>query len=154
MNRGRRYSSAMASIRKEFSIAAGADAVWQALRAVGEVHRFAPGFVTDCRMDGEDARIVTFANGFVTRELIVDLDDKARRLAYSARSESAVVSTLFNGPCAMAAPTWSVRSLWHSGPPSDRSPDTASKRFSIVCVATRVQYSHLLFIRFSAPGGR
>lgn len=77
----------MASIRKEFPIAAGADAVWQALRAVGEVHRFAPGFVTDCRMDGEDARIVTFANGFVTRELIVDLDDKAKRLAYSARSE-------------------------------------------------------------------
>jgi carbon monoxide dehydrogenase subunit G len=77
----------MASIRKEFSIAAGADAVWQALRAVGEVQRCAPGFVTDCRMDGDDARIVTFANGFVTRELIVDLDDRARRLAYSARSE-------------------------------------------------------------------
>jgi hypothetical protein len=51
------------------------------------VHRrLAPGFVTDCRMDG-DARIVTFANGFVARELIVDLDDSARRLAYSARSE-------------------------------------------------------------------
>ena len=77
----------MASIRKEFSVAAGADTVWQALRAVGEVHRFTPGFVTDCRMDGDDARIVTFANGFVTRELIVDVDDKARRLAYSARSE-------------------------------------------------------------------
>ena len=77
----------MASIRKQFSIAASADKVWQALRAVGEVHRFAPGFVTDCRMDGDDVRVVTFANGFVTRELIVDLDDQARRLAYSARSE-------------------------------------------------------------------
>jgi carbon monoxide dehydrogenase subunit G len=76
----------MASICKEFTIAAGADTVWQALRAVGEVHRFAPGFVTDCRMDGE-ARVVTFANGLVTRELIVDVDDAARRLAYSARSE-------------------------------------------------------------------
>jgi len=77
----------MASIRKEFSVTASADAVWQALRAVGEVQQFVPGFVTDCRMDGDDARIVTFANGFVTRELIVDLDDRARRLAYSARSE-------------------------------------------------------------------
>jgi carbon monoxide dehydrogenase subunit G len=76
----------MASICKEFTIAAGADTVWQALRAVGEVHRFAPGFVADCRMDGE-ARVVTFANGLVTRELIVDVDDAARRLAYSARSE-------------------------------------------------------------------
>jgi len=37
-------------------------------------------------MDGE-ARVVTFANGFVARELIVDMDDKTRRLAYSARSE-------------------------------------------------------------------
>jgi|GEM_PF-2748302 len=27
-----------------------------------------------------------FANGFVARELIVDVDDSARRLAYSARS--------------------------------------------------------------------
>ena len=77
----------MASIRKEFSIAASADTVWRALRAVGEVHRFAAGFVTDCRMDGDEARIITFANGFVTRELIVDVEDQARRLAYSARSE-------------------------------------------------------------------
>ena len=31
--------------------------------------------------------MVTFANGMVVREVIVDVDDKARRLAYSARSE-------------------------------------------------------------------
>ena len=77
----------MASIRKEFTVAAEASRVWDAFRDVGNVHtRLAPGFVTDCRLDG-DARIVTFANGFVARELIVDLDDAARRLAYSARSE-------------------------------------------------------------------
>ena len=29
------------------------------------------------------ARVVTFANGFVAKELIVDVDDKNRRLAYS-----------------------------------------------------------------------
>jgi uncharacterized protein YndB with AHSA1/START domain len=77
----------MASIRKEVSIAAPAERVWDAFRDIGAVHtRLAPGFVTDCRMDGRD-RIVTFGNGFVAREVIVDLDDKARRLAYSARSE-------------------------------------------------------------------
>jgi hypothetical protein len=77
----------MASICKEFTVAADAKRVWDAFRDVGNVHtRLAPGFVTDCRLDGE-ARIVTFANGFVARELIVDVDDAARRLAYSARSD-------------------------------------------------------------------
>ncbi|HEU4922176.1 MAG TPA: SRPBCC family protein [Burkholderiales bacterium] len=78
----------MASIRKEFALATPAEAVWAALRDVGAVHtRLAPGFVTDCRMDGRE-RIVTFANGAVARELIVDVDDNARRLAYSARTPS------------------------------------------------------------------
>lgn len=78
----------MASIHKEISLAASADAVWDVVRDVGAVHtRFAPGFVTDTAMDGPDERIVTFANGFVAREVIVDVDAGRRRLAYSARSE-------------------------------------------------------------------
>lgn len=77
----------MASIRKEVKLSTPPEAAWDALRDVGAVHtRVAPGFVTDCRMDGPD-RIVTFANGLTARELIVDVDDAARRLAYSARSE-------------------------------------------------------------------
>ena len=73
----------MASIRKEIALAARAEAVWDALRDVGAVHRrLAAGFVTDTRLDG-DARIVTFANGLVARELIVDVDDRARRVAYA-----------------------------------------------------------------------
>jgi hypothetical protein len=77
----------MASICKELRLSIPASVAWDALRDVGAVHRrVAPGFVTDCRMDG-DARIVTFVNGFVARELIVDMDEEARRLAYSARSE-------------------------------------------------------------------
>jgi carbon monoxide dehydrogenase subunit G len=108
----------MASIRKEFSIAAGAESVWRALRAVGEVHRFAPGFVTDCRMDGDEARIITFANGFVTRELIVDVDDKARRLAYSARSERlqhhhATFQVVDDGP-ARSTVLWTADVLPHA----------------------------------------
>ena len=73
----------MASIRKEIALAVRAEAVWDALRDVGAVHRrLAAGFVTDTRLDG-DARIVTFANGLVARELIVDVDDRARRVAYA-----------------------------------------------------------------------
>jgi carbon monoxide dehydrogenase subunit G len=75
----------MASIRKEIVLDAAAEQVWDAVRDVGAIHhRLVPGFVTDCRMEG-DARVVTFANGIVARELIVDLDDGERRLVWSAR---------------------------------------------------------------------
>ena len=74
----------MASIRKQLDLAAAPDAVWAAFRDVGAVHtRLAKGFVTDCRMDGPD-RIVTFINEMVAREVIVNLDDEARRLVYGA----------------------------------------------------------------------
>ena len=77
----------MASIHKEILLAANPGAVWDVVRDIGAVHtRFAPGFVTDTTMDGDD-RIVTFANGFVAREVIVDVDERRRRLAYSVRSE-------------------------------------------------------------------
>ncbi|MBI5251761.1 MAG: SRPBCC family protein [Desulfomonile tiedjei] len=73
----------MASIRKEILIEALPETVWKAIRDVGAVHlRLAPGFVIDTRLD-EDARIVTFANGMVVRELLVDIDDEARRFAYA-----------------------------------------------------------------------
>lgn len=74
----------MASIRKEILIEAAVEDVWAAVRDVGAVHqRLAPGFVVDTRLDG-DARVVTFANGAVVRELLVDIDDEARRVAYAA----------------------------------------------------------------------
>jgi hypothetical protein len=77
----------MASLRKEFRLDVPASRVWEAFRDLYEVHtRLAPGFVVDCRRDGDD-RIVTFANGLVAREVIVGVDDAARRLVYSARSE-------------------------------------------------------------------
>jgi carbon monoxide dehydrogenase subunit G len=77
----------MASIHKEILLGASPAAVWDVVRDIGAVHtRFAPGFVVDTTMDGAD-RIVTFANGFVAREVIVDVDEASRRLAYSVRSE-------------------------------------------------------------------
>lgn len=73
----------MASIRKEFTVSSRPEDVWSAFRDVGAIHdRLAKGFVTDTRLEGE-SRVVTFANGAVVRELIVDVDDKARRLAYA-----------------------------------------------------------------------
>jgi polyketide cyclase/dehydrase/lipid transport protein len=73
----------MASIHREVLINAHADFAWDALRDVGAIHqRLAPGFVTDVRME-EGARVVTFGNGLVARELIVDINDQTRRLVWS-----------------------------------------------------------------------
>ncbi len=74
----------MASIRKDVVIDAPPDVVWSAVRDVGEVHRrLVPGVLTDARLEA-GARVVTFANGMVVRELIVDVDDRTRRFAYTA----------------------------------------------------------------------
>jgi len=76
---------AMASIRKEMRLDNAPETVWGKIRDVGSVHRrLAPGFVVDCRLEAGGAeRVVTFANGLVARELIVDTDDAARRLAWA-----------------------------------------------------------------------
>jgi uncharacterized glyoxalase superfamily protein PhnB len=74
----------MASIHKEFTVAAPAAQVWAAFRDVGAIHtKLAREFVTDTQLEG-DSRRVTFANGMSVRERIVTIDDAARRLAYSA----------------------------------------------------------------------
>jgi uncharacterized protein YndB with AHSA1/START domain len=73
----------MASIRTETTIDASPDEVWDALRDWGALHtRLVPGFVTDVRLEGPD-RIVTFFNGATVREVLVTLDDTARRLVWS-----------------------------------------------------------------------
>jgi Polyketide cyclase / dehydrase and lipid transport len=73
----------MGSFRKEIVIEASAERVWDALRDWGGLHlRLVPGFATDARLDGDD-RIVTFFNGSVLRERLVDLDEEARRLVWS-----------------------------------------------------------------------
>ena len=77
----------MASIHKEILIDASPDYVWDALRDFGALHtRLVPGFVTDTKLDG-DARIVTFSNGTVAREILVDCDNAKRRLVYAIVSE-------------------------------------------------------------------
>jgi polyketide cyclase/dehydrase/lipid transport protein len=74
----------MASIRKEIFTKARPVEVWDALRDIGALHtRLVPGFVADTRLE-PGARIVTFGNGMVLRELIVTVDDAERRVVWSA----------------------------------------------------------------------
>ena len=74
----------MASIRNEIALRAPPDRVWDALRDFGAVHRrVAPGFLTDSKLDDDDVRVVTFANGAVARETRVSSDNESRRLVYA-----------------------------------------------------------------------
>lgn len=73
----------MASVYHEIVIEADAAHVWDVIRDVGVVHeRLLPGRVAATRLDG-DQRVLTFPNGREVRELIVDVDDQRRRLAYA-----------------------------------------------------------------------
>ena len=111
----------MASIQKDIPIDAHPDDVWAAVRDFGAVHqRLVPGFVLDARLDG-DARIVTFANGTVARELLVDCDEARRRLVYAVISErlkqhSASVQVLADGGT-RARLIWTVDLLPHEMAP-------------------------------------
>lgn len=74
----------MASIHKEIVINADPEYVWRAIRDVAVPHlRLARGFVVSTEVN-DDARIVTFANGLMAKELIVDIDEAIRRLAYAS----------------------------------------------------------------------
>lgn len=73
----------MATIYKEFTVDAGIDSAWDALRDFNAVHRrLAPGFVVNCK-PGEGSRTVTFANGAVAQELLVGIHDGVHRLSYT-----------------------------------------------------------------------
>jgi hypothetical protein len=77
----------MASIRKELSLPVPAAGVWDALADFHAVHtRVAPGFLTGLVAE-DGARVVTFANGSVAREVLVDCDHDHRRLVYTIPSE-------------------------------------------------------------------
>jgi hypothetical protein len=73
----------MATNRREISLNAPVDKVWDAVRDFAHVHtRVAPGFLTDLKMDKGD-RVLTFFNGLVARERLVTTDDASRRLVYA-----------------------------------------------------------------------
>jgi carbon monoxide dehydrogenase subunit G len=107
----------MASIHKDIPIAAPAHEVWDAVRDFGALHtRLVPGFVLDTKLDG-DARIVSFANGTVARELKVDCDEERRRLVYAIhggrmKQHSASVQVFADGE-ARCRLSWIVDVLPH-----------------------------------------
>ncbi len=76
----------MGSIRRQIVTSAKPDAVWDAIRDIGALHtRLVPGFVIDTKLEpGARVRVVTFGNGMVVREPIVDIDDSERRLVWGA----------------------------------------------------------------------
>jgi carbon monoxide dehydrogenase subunit G len=78
----------MATIKKTISTTATLEAAWSALRDIGALHtRLVPGFVVDTKLE-PGARLVTFGNGLIVREIIVTLDDAERRIVWSAAGGS------------------------------------------------------------------
>lgn len=76
----------MTTIIRLAGIDAPADAVWDAVADFGAVHRrFAPGFVAHVELV-PGARMVTFGDGQVVKELFLGVDPVSRRLAYSVQS--------------------------------------------------------------------
>jgi hypothetical protein len=105
----------MASVIEEVVIHAKPEDVWAALKDFGALHtRLAVGFVADSRLDGDDdrTRVVTFANGAVAREVLVGVDDDARRLAYSV-VEGPLGATHHNASAqVLDGPDGTARFLW------------------------------------------
>jgi carbon monoxide dehydrogenase subunit G len=74
----------MGSIRREIVTSAKPAEVWDAIRDIGALHtRLVPGFVIDTKLE-PGARVVTFGNGMVVKEPIVDIDDREMRLVWGA----------------------------------------------------------------------
>lgn len=72
----------MAAVHVETRIRAPAQQVWQALAAIGDAHRAFAGVLKDCRLESEDVRIATFANGMVVKERIASIEPQRMRIAY------------------------------------------------------------------------
>jgi len=98
----------MASLHRDIPINASADSVWTVVRDFGAVQKLAPGVVVESRLDG-DARIVTFANGNVAREMLVDCDEARRRLVYAIRNERV---THYNASVEIVADGANSRLVW------------------------------------------
>lgn len=110
----------MATVRKDILTKTSAAEVWDAIRDVGALHtRLVPEFVTDTRLE-PGARIVTFGNGMVLRELIVTLDESAKRLVWSSEGGRA---THYNSSVQVFTDADGTRVTWIS----DFLPDTLAK---------------------------
>jgi carbon monoxide dehydrogenase subunit G len=110
----------MASIHKEFIIDANPEAVWAVLSDYGAVHeRLAPGFVIDTSLSS-DTRTVTFSDGTIVLERLVDLDHETRRVAYTVIGGSLHPSHHHASMQALPEAEGRTRFVWHT----DVLPDT------------------------------
>jgi Polyketide cyclase / dehydrase and lipid transport len=73
----------MTSIIRETAIATTPDTAWDALRDFGALHDLASGFVTSTKLEDDRTRIVTFFNGATVREVLIGIDEQARRIAWT-----------------------------------------------------------------------
>jgi len=108
----------MATVRCEIVLRLPPARVWAAVRDFGAVDRMVPGFLTGCRPE-PGARVVTFGNGLVARELLVALDDAAQRLVWSVHGTSL---THHNGAMQVRADGPHARVEWTA----DLLPDAAA----------------------------
>ncbi|MFD9548473.1 SRPBCC family protein [Nocardia salmonicida] len=104
----------MASVHREFLVDVAPDEVWDVLRDFGAVHeRLAPGFVIATRLDA-DTRTVTFADGTVVAERLVDLDPVSRRVAYTVVGGSLHPSHHHAWMQAVPEADGRTRFIWHT----------------------------------------
>jgi len=114
----------MATIRKEILVHAAAGDVWAAVRDVGALHeRLVPGFVVETKLE-PGARVVTFANGMVARELIVTVDEEGRRLVWSVVGSPRM--THHNGALQVFPESEGTRIVWTA----DLLPDEIAPQIS------------------------
>ncbi|MFQ6397263.1 SRPBCC family protein [Nocardia sp. KC 131] len=79
----------MGSVKKEIVVEATVEDVWAIIGDFDQGPiRMAPGFVTECRLDGPGVRVATFVNGTVLRERLIALDEVQRRFVYSIVGDS------------------------------------------------------------------
>jgi len=120
----------MPAIHHQILIRLAPEAVWDAVRDVAELHsRLVPGFVSTTEMLPDTAtptRRVTFANGVVADEVIVDNDDKRRRLAWAIKGVEH-----HNGVMTVLDADGDALVIWTA----DVLPDELAARFSPMMVA-------------------
>ena len=114
----------MATVRRALLTRAPLERVWDAVRDIGALHtRLVPGFVTNTVLEGDCARLVTFANGMTVREPIVTLDEVSKRLVWSSEGG---ITTHYNGSVTLAATAQGTEVVWVA----DFLPDDAATRLA------------------------
>ena len=73
----------MASVYKEIKLNVSSSAAWDVVRDIGNVHvRLVPGYAEKVRLEG-NSRILTMSNGNTVKEIILDVNEAASRIAYT-----------------------------------------------------------------------